>query len=64
MTIGPRTQLKTSDAAKSCPLPPTAPSLPYRTFARTGYIIQKRPTAIGRETPPTFTVSSAGPIAG
>ena len=56
-------QLKTSEVPRSFPRV-RWPSLPYFTLASTGYIIQKRPIAIGSETVSSLTRSSAGPMPG
>ena len=56
-------QLNTSDVPSSLPRV-RWPSLPYFTLASTGYIIQNRPIAIGMETLPSLTRSSAGPMPG
>ena len=59
MSAGPSTQFSTRDRAISRLLAVTRWVSSYRTFASTGYIITSRPRAIGRETDPIFTASSA-----
>ena len=63
MKAGPITHERKSDIPKkrrsSTPSELDLPRSSYRTFVRTGYIISKRPIAIGKLTVPTRSVSRA-----
>jgi hypothetical protein len=59
INTGPISQFRLSEAANSFQARPTCDSSSYFTRARTGYIIQSRPRAMGSETSATLMASRA-----
>jgi hypothetical protein len=58
ISAGPMSQLRTSDITSDRRSVTTVPIERYFTLARTGYIMRRRPSAIGNDTESIFTVSS------